>query len=170
MRVRLGFVGKLVVEKIGRSGGLCLFWSSNVTVVLKGYSRNHIDVMVCSHGDLWWLYTGFYGQPEAHLRSQFWCLLERLADGYSGPWVMKELVSRGVISIRMAHSCKNVWIAWCALVAGIQCFQILMRCPKQKGRFHFEMAWANDPGCREIIAITGEDKRGYPQEEGVRGA
>uniref|UniRef100_A0A803PVB4 Reverse transcriptase n=1 Tax=Cannabis sativa TaxID=3483 RepID=A0A803PVB4_CANSA len=63
MRVRLGFVGKLVVEKVGRSGRLCLFWSSNVTVVLMGYSRSHIDVMVPVLVSSW-----------------------RLADGYSGPW------------------------------------------------------------------------------------
>ncbi|KAF4380398.1 hypothetical protein F8388_024691 [Cannabis sativa] len=221
MRVRLGFVGKLVVEKIGRSGGLCLFWSSNVTVVLKGYSRNHIDVMVCSHGDLWWLYTGFYGQPEAHLRSQFWCLLERLADGYSGPWFgvgyegarftwcnkhtngsfLQERLDRMLafnVSKFLCLTLEALGSDHRPLLTCILRACGSRRCPKQKGRFHFEMAWANDPGCREIIAITGghlsrlilvvynkrlrvfrgllmiewygfqEDKRGYPQEEGVR--
>ncbi|KAF4404826.1 hypothetical protein G4B88_006212 [Cannabis sativa] len=78
----------LVVEKVGMSGGLCLFWSSNMDVILKGYSRSHIDVLVCSHFDFWWRYTGLYGQPDASLGQQFWCLLECLVDSYSGPCLM----------------------------------------------------------------------------------
>ncbi|KAL5833005.1 hypothetical protein ACOSQ3_016679 [Xanthoceras sorbifolium] len=30
--VQLGMVGKLVVDRVGRSGGLCLFWSGSVSV------------------------------------------------------------------------------------------------------------------------------------------
>ncbi|KAF4388587.1 hypothetical protein G4B88_021498 [Cannabis sativa] len=209
MRVRLGFIGKLVVEKVGRSGGLCLFWSSNVNVVLKGYARSHIDVMVCSHGDLWWRYTGFYGQPETHLRSQFWCLLERLADGYSGPWFgggdfneihfsyeksggsvraqslmdgfRNALAKCGLVDMGYegAHFtwcnkhtnrmvCSSGWHSLFSnsYVSHLKLWgldhrplltRILRACesrkrPKQKCRFHFEMAWANDSGCWEIIA------------------
>ncbi|KAF4365142.1 hypothetical protein F8388_011072 [Cannabis sativa] len=198
MRVRLGFIGKLVVEKVGRSGGLCLFWSSNVNVVLKGYARSHIDVMVCSHGDLWWRYTGFYGQPETHLRSQFWCLLERLADGYSGPWFgggdfneihfSYEKSGGSVRAQSLMDGFRNA-LAKCGLVdMGYEgahftwcnkhtsgsflplLTRILRACesrkrPKQKCRFHFEMAWANDSGCWEIIA-----KHWGPSEthEGIR--
>ncbi|KAF4377541.1 hypothetical protein F8388_025032 [Cannabis sativa] len=185
MRVRLGFIGKLVVEKVSRSGRLCLFWSINVNVVLKGYARSHIDVMVCSHGDLWWRYTGFYGQPEAHLRSQFWCLLERLADGYSGPWFwggdFNEILfsykkSGGSVRAQSLMDGFHNALAKCGLVdmgyegarftwcnkhtSGsflLLLTRILRACesrkrPKQKGRFHFEMAWENDSGCWEIIA------------------
>ncbi|KAM6555571.1 hypothetical protein CsatB_002590 [Cannabis sativa] len=50
------------------------------------------------------------------------------------------------------------------------------RCPKQKGWFHFEMAWANDPGCREIIvdhwgSSESTDIGGVQQKiKGVSGA
>ena len=33
-RVKLGFSCKLVVDSVGRSGGLCLFWNDCVTVSL----------------------------------------------------------------------------------------------------------------------------------------
>lgn len=49
VRSRLGFTGKLVVDKVGHSGGIRLFWSDNVVVDLLGFSRFHIDVLVCSH-------------------------------------------------------------------------------------------------------------------------
>ncbi|KAL5818852.1 hypothetical protein ACOSQ4_022694 [Xanthoceras sorbifolium] len=48
LRVNLGFVGKLVVERRGRSGGLCLFWGPGVDVTLLSYSHYHIDVRVRS--------------------------------------------------------------------------------------------------------------------------
>lgn len=34
LRVKLGFIGKLVVNRSGNSSGLCLFWSDNVQVSL----------------------------------------------------------------------------------------------------------------------------------------
>lgn len=44
LRIKLGYVGKLVVESLGHSGGLSLFWSYRITVDLLSYSSCHIDV------------------------------------------------------------------------------------------------------------------------------
>ncbi|KAK0608824.1 hypothetical protein LWI29_036579 [Acer saccharum] len=51
-RVKLGFVGKLVVNCNGRSGGLCLFWLDVVDVNLLSYSLFHIDVQVIAQWSL----------------------------------------------------------------------------------------------------------------------
>ena len=45
-RVKLGFGGKLVVNSIGRLGGLCLFWSSDVLVKLLSFSLALINVRI----------------------------------------------------------------------------------------------------------------------------
>ncbi|KAK3230182.1 hypothetical protein Dsin_002063 [Dipteronia sinensis] len=45
-KVKLGFVGKLVVDCIGRAGGLCLYWSQEVIVELLSYLSAHIDVRI----------------------------------------------------------------------------------------------------------------------------
>ena len=87
VRVRLGFVGKLVVNKVGRSGGLCLFWSDKVEIDLLGFSRYHIDVIVTSHSSLKWRFTGVYGQPDHSLRPSFWNFFSKLANGFHWPWV-----------------------------------------------------------------------------------
>ncbi|KAK3211118.1 hypothetical protein Dsin_015824 [Dipteronia sinensis] len=50
LRVKLGYVGKLVVESSSRSGGLVLFWFDRVSIDLLLYSSSHIDDQVVSHG------------------------------------------------------------------------------------------------------------------------
>ncbi|KAK3210760.1 hypothetical protein Dsin_015466 [Dipteronia sinensis] len=39
IRVKLGFAAKLVVDCVGKSGGLCLLWSNEVDISLLSYSR-----------------------------------------------------------------------------------------------------------------------------------
>ncbi|KAK3199013.1 hypothetical protein Dsin_022428 [Dipteronia sinensis] len=86
-RVRLGFSGKLVVEKVGKSGGLCLFWSNKVNVNSMSFSRFHIDVGVVSNNTKVWRLTGFYGNPEPDQLHHVWTLLRRLNGLSKLPWL-----------------------------------------------------------------------------------
>ncbi|KAL5801840.1 hypothetical protein ACOSQ3_033472 [Xanthoceras sorbifolium] len=61
LRLFLGFSGKLVVECVGRSGGLVLFWSSQLDISLLSFSLFHIDVSVSVVRCSPWRFTGFYG-------------------------------------------------------------------------------------------------------------
>ncbi|KAK2641420.1 hypothetical protein Ddye_023183 [Dipteronia dyeriana] len=61
IHVKTGYYGKFMVNSVGRSGGLCLLWSSYVDVSLVSYSNFHIDVDIVSHKDIRWRFTGFYG-------------------------------------------------------------------------------------------------------------
>ena len=45
-RIKLRYTGKLVVNSVGRAGGLCLFWSQDVKVELLSYSIAHIDIRI----------------------------------------------------------------------------------------------------------------------------
>ena len=67
LRVQLGFAGCYAIDSDGLSGGLGLFWSSEVRVVVKNQSSDHIDCVV-QKSDLsspLWMFTGFYGAPRA---------------------------------------------------------------------------------------------------------
>ena len=42
----LGFTGCFVVDSLGLSGGIGLFWTGELHVELQNYSQKHIDVTV----------------------------------------------------------------------------------------------------------------------------
>ncbi|KAK3195392.1 hypothetical protein Dsin_026702 [Dipteronia sinensis] len=86
-RVQLGYYGKLVVNSIGRSGGLCIFWDCDMDVTLLMYSQDHIDVNIKEKYRQLWRFTGFYGHPDRSQRKLSWTFLRRLAGMSSLPWV-----------------------------------------------------------------------------------
>ncbi|KAK3188546.1 hypothetical protein Dsin_028107 [Dipteronia sinensis] len=86
-RSKLGFDGKLVVDSVGNSGGLCLFWSNAVEVDLLSYSSGHIDVRVRQCSKPIWRFSGFYGNPVPTQRKHYWTLLRRLAGMCNLPWL-----------------------------------------------------------------------------------
>jgi hypothetical protein len=81
VRIKLGFPSMFVVESVGRSGGLALFWSSEVVMEIINFSRRHIYAKVLTAGrGLLWKLTSFYGHPEASKRHEAWSLLRFLAS------------------------------------------------------------------------------------------
>lgn len=77
----LGYQGCFNVDSTGSSGGLCLLWKEPFTVQITSYSMGHIDCLV-AHGDKFWRFTGFYGNPDASLRHTSWTLIRRLFGMY----------------------------------------------------------------------------------------
>jgi hypothetical protein len=88
VRVGLGFAGKLVVDSIGRSGGLCLFWMESMDIGLISFSNFHIDVQVASVDNSRWRMTGFYGHLETSQRHHAWSLLRRIHAMSDLPWIV----------------------------------------------------------------------------------
>lgn len=86
---KLGFEGLFVVDNVGRSGGLALFWKEGTEVNIRGYSRYLIDAEVRLEGgkDIW-RFTGYYGCPERSRRAESWAFLKHLASLSSLPWVV----------------------------------------------------------------------------------
>lgn len=56
----LCFVGVIGVDPVGTKGGLLMFWNKNLDVMLRSYSKCHIDVNV-SWESISWRFTGCYG-------------------------------------------------------------------------------------------------------------
>ena len=65
IKVKLGFDGLFVVDRVGRSGGLALMWKASSKVNLLSFARNFIDVEVEVAGLGKWRMTGYYGYPES---------------------------------------------------------------------------------------------------------
>ena len=68
LKVKLGFDNLFNMDKVGRSGGLSLYWKSPHNVRLLKFGRNFIDVRVENADSETWRCTGFYGFPETSKR------------------------------------------------------------------------------------------------------
>ena len=78
LKKKLGVENLEVVDCEGKGGGLAVLWRRGISVVLKGKSKNHIDVKVLETGGQKWWFTGIYGEPE--LKYKTWELMEWLKD------------------------------------------------------------------------------------------
>ena len=87
IKIKLGFEGLFVVDKVGRSGGIAMFWRNGYKVKLLKFGRNFIDLAIedIERGN--WRITGSYGFPESFRRRESWNLLRSLASSSSLPWV-----------------------------------------------------------------------------------
>ncbi|KAL9440617.1 hypothetical protein AB3S75_019313 [Citrus x aurantiifolia] len=87
IKTKIGFDGLLVVDRVGRGGGLAFLWKAACEVTLLSYGQNYIDTEV-EVADLGrWRITGFYGFPESSRRQASWNLLRSLSNSSSLPWV-----------------------------------------------------------------------------------
>jgi exonuclease III len=88
IRIKLGFTCMFVVDCVGKSEGLSLFWGENMKVEIKNFSHRHIGATINEPGaDLCWKFTGFYGHPEMPKRHEAWSLLKYLAQSDPLPWL-----------------------------------------------------------------------------------
>jgi hypothetical protein len=88
IRVKMGFECILVVDPIGRSGGLALCWNDVDMLEIQNFSRRHINAIV-KNGDSGcsWKLTGFYGHLDWSRRSESWALLNHLKKFTPLPWL-----------------------------------------------------------------------------------
>ena len=78
----------LVVDCVGKSGGLALLWGDEMEVEIQNYSRCHINATISSpNTQLAWKFTGFYGNLKAGKRGELWDLLRYLYTINPAPWV-----------------------------------------------------------------------------------
>ena len=88
IKLKLGFVNGLYVQRQGRGGGLAMFWRKEVTLEIKSYSRHHIDAVVTKEASGFrWRLTGFYGHLETHRRKESWRYLNTLNCQFNLPWL-----------------------------------------------------------------------------------
>jgi exonuclease III len=88
LRVRLGFEGLFVVNSVGKSGGLALFWKEVELLEIQNYTRRHINAVVknSERGVIWKL-TCMYGHPVWNKRHESWNLLSHLQSYSPQAWM-----------------------------------------------------------------------------------
>lgn len=87
VKQKLGFNNMLVVDSVGRSGGLALLWSDEKGVEIQNYSHRHIHAKVNQPGTTRWFFTRFYRHPKAQKRCKAWDLLRFVKSKVNGPWL-----------------------------------------------------------------------------------
>jgi len=88
IRIKLQFDYVFVVDPVGRSGGLALFWSNQTELEIYNYSRRHIHAVVKDReGQFSWRLTGFYGHPDCNKRDESWAILRFLSSLSPSPWL-----------------------------------------------------------------------------------
>lgn len=78
------------VDAKGSKGGLLLFWSNKINVLLRSCSSSHIDVNIIWES-MCWRFTGCYAPAMPEERKAFWDLLAkfyRLRNGDNENWLI----------------------------------------------------------------------------------
>lgn len=83
----LGFNNLITQPPLGRSGGLALMWSSNVSVSKVYQDERMIDVFIKYNG-VGFYFSGVYGLPVQSLRHVFWERLERIGAVRDCAWML----------------------------------------------------------------------------------
>ena len=65
LRSKWRFDKCLIVDGIGRGGGLALLWINKAKVKVKSFSRHHINVIIREENEATkWHFISFYGEPD----------------------------------------------------------------------------------------------------------
>ena len=81
------FRNKWSVPSGHRGGGLVLLWKDDIRVSVEDSSKYCIDTLVEKNTPQEWRFTGFYGEPVTHRRSEAWIKLRTLNDKPHIPWL-----------------------------------------------------------------------------------
>lgn len=84
----IDFVGMLVVETQGHSGGIAMLWRNKEELVLNSLSKNHVDTTVMKQGGDKFRITRLYGEPNRFKRRETWNLICTLSTSLSILWIL----------------------------------------------------------------------------------
>lgn len=87
VRRSCGFANGIEVDSEGTRGGLCMAWKNDIVIILRSFSKRHIDVIVDDaeiSGK--WRLTGFYCTPYVRDREDSWAALKTLSHEEDIPW------------------------------------------------------------------------------------
>lgn len=86
LRVKFGFDHCFSVDRMGRSGGLAVWWKRAAHCQVDSFSSHHIDMLFMDNNTLSWRLSCYYGYPERTRRRESWNLIRRLTNISNVPW------------------------------------------------------------------------------------
>ena len=81
----LGFDSCFSIDRVGRGGGLSLYWRSSISRQIVDYSNNHITVEILDDEKGIWRLTGYYGYPNVGRRQAARDFLRQLSQQSTRP-------------------------------------------------------------------------------------
>jgi hypothetical protein len=82
----VGFRNGVVVDDVGRSGGLALWWKDEVEVSVRPWCQSYIDATI-SYAGKTWRFSGVYGDPRVDQIHRMWDKLRYLRAQDDLPWL-----------------------------------------------------------------------------------
>lgn len=86
VRRKIEYEGMFVVEPLGKSGGLVLFWKVKDQAKLRSFSRKHIDVETQVEDMGYWRLTVLYGEPD-RTQTENLGFVKKSGEGFEPPLV-----------------------------------------------------------------------------------
>ena len=83
----IGFDHRWVVPRVGRGGGLVLYWKVSINLMVEDSDRYYIDAMIDKNKENEWRLMGFYGEPNTARRHEAWDKLRALNSQQEKPWL-----------------------------------------------------------------------------------
>ena len=74
----IGFDHRWVVPKVGRGGGLVLYWKASINLTMEDSDRYYIDAVIDKNMENEWKLMGFYGELDTTRRHESWDKLRAL--------------------------------------------------------------------------------------------
>jgi len=86
LRFLLGYDCCFPIDRIGRGGGLALFWRDSLNCQLIDFSNIHITVEIVDSIIGTRRMTDYYDYPNGGRRTAAWTFLRQLSNQFAGPW------------------------------------------------------------------------------------
>ena len=83
----INFDHRWVVPRVGRSGGLVLYWRSSINLSIERSDKYYIDAVINKDMESEWRFTGFYGEPDIARRQEVWEKHRILSSRRERPWL-----------------------------------------------------------------------------------
>ena len=74
----IGFDHRWVVPRVGRGGGLVLYWKALINLKVEGSNRYYIEVVIDKITENEWRLTSFYGELDTVRQHEAWTKLRAL--------------------------------------------------------------------------------------------
>ncbi|KAK2648551.1 hypothetical protein Ddye_016040 [Dipteronia dyeriana] len=173
-RVHLGFSGKLVVDKVGNSEGLCLYWSDKswINGTMPGpYS----DVCIVSRSHLGSASEILMKSFRSQRRSGIYSFAFFDGKTFGKPWTfMNWRIWVSLAQVLLGQMKGFVVLYRKGLIEGVELVKVFEKCAVQgtewrriRRQFHFEACWAEDSECMKLVCDNWDDGNGLVDMVGV---
>ena len=83
----IGFDHRWVVPRVGKGGGLVLYWKAPINLTVEDLDRYYIDAVIDKNTENEWRLMGFYEEANTTRRHEAWDKLRALNSQLEKSWL-----------------------------------------------------------------------------------